>query len=52
MTISEAFKAIKEGFYALFVYREPEPFSYIRDVDELTDFSSTSNDEEIKTQQR
>jgi hypothetical protein len=36
MTLSQALKAIGDGLYALFVYREPEPFDYARDVDELT----------------
>ena len=44
MTLSEAIKSIKEGLYALFIYREPEPFSYIRDVDELTDNTTTKID--------
>lgn len=45
MTLREAITAIKDSMYALFVYREPEPFSYVRDVDELTDFTSTPTKE-------
>ena len=41
MTLSQAVKAIKKGMYALFVYREPEPFSYTRDVHEMKGFTST-----------
>lgn len=41
MTLSQALKAFKDSMYALWIYREPEPFSYIRDVDELTSYSST-----------
>jgi len=37
MTLAKALKGIKKSLYALFVYREEEPFSYIRDTDELTD---------------
>jgi hypothetical protein len=41
MTLSQAILAIKDGLCALFIYREPEPFSYVRDVRELTSFTST-----------
>jgi hypothetical protein len=44
MTLSQAIQAIKDALYALFVYREPEPFSYVRDVDELTAFTSTEKE--------
>lgn len=41
MTLSQAWQVFKSSMYALWVYREPEPFSYIRDVNELTDITST-----------
>ena len=44
MTLSQALKAIGDGFYALFIYREPEPFSYVRDVDELMATTNTHNE--------
>ena len=37
MTLSQAWQAFKDSVYAMWIYHEPEPFSYIRDVDELTD---------------
>ncbi len=43
MTLSAAVKSIKAAMYALFVYREPEPFSYVRDVGELTEFTTTED---------
>jgi hypothetical protein len=44
MTLYQAIQAIKDALYALFVYREPEQFSYTRDVDELTDFTGTEKE--------
>jgi hypothetical protein len=44
MTLTQAIQAIKDALYALFVYRKTEPFSYTRDVDELTDFTGTEID--------
>ena len=46
MTLSEALQAIKDAMYALWVQREPEPFNYIRDVDELTAFTGTTISED------
>lgn len=36
MTLTQALQSIKAALYALFVYRKPEPFNYIRDTNELT----------------
>jgi hypothetical protein len=44
MTLSQAIQAIKDALYALFVYREPEPFDYTRDVNELTDLTGTEKE--------
>lgn len=41
MTLSQALEAFKDSMYALWIYREPEPFSYTRNVDELTAYTST-----------
>ena len=41
MTLSQAWKAFKESMYAFWIYREPEPFSYIRDVGEMTSSTTT-----------
>jgi hypothetical protein len=47
MTLSEAIHFLEESMYALWIYREPEPFDYVRDVDELTEgtFIRFSDDE-------
>lgn len=49
MTLSQALEAIKDVLYALFVFREPEPFDYIRDVDELTMTTGTAIKEDTSS---
>lgn len=46
MTLSEALKQIKKILVVLFIEREQEKFSYVRDVEELTDSTSTRNFED------
>jgi len=41
MTLSQAWRAFKDSMYAMWVYREPEPFSYMRDTNEMNDLTST-----------
>ena len=48
MTLSQAWQAFKDSMYALWIYREPEPFSYVRDVTELTTFTSSELDQDNK----
>ena len=49
MTLKEATDSIKKGILALFVEpREQEEFSYVRDIDELT--QSTTNKKLCKNQ--
>lgn len=46
MTLSEVLKQIKKILVALFIEREQEKFSYIRDVEELSDSTFTRNFED------
>lgn len=46
MTLSQAIQSLKSALYAIFIYREPEPFNYVRDTGEIAGFTSTEYKQE------